>query len=373
MRMALENASTKRRAPNTPAGTPAKVHDGDMMEEDLPFLTPIYEELPSTGPSLTVKVLYAAFGQFAAHHDRLLTSHGKQSIKLSEAEKEIVRLLSRVAELEAAADKTGDMAMDSVSKGDIVELQGKIAKIMEAVQSNTVAVKKEAAETVLMRAELIKIKANSMQASQQSGEVHQEGAGSYAATLKGPSARPTMQQFLKAQSESARLAEEVRRASGRIRGLSAVTVVEAEKAVTGLLAELGIAASDLWNIILLSPGAHHNSVIKFTTLHKETRVSIFKQKRTLKGMGYVLTDDLTPEMRAEKVAMTPVSIRLWNEGWIVRWRDSTLQFLGRLTAGGLHGWHNWSEGVPAAGNTRPRPSEDKPAGDSVNGEGGKSE
>ena len=38
---------------------------------------------------------------------------------------------------------------------------------------------------------------------------YQEGAGSYAATLKGPSARPTMQQFLKAQSESARLAEEV--------------------------------------------------------------------------------------------------------------------------------------------------------------------
>ena len=34
---------------------------------------------------------------------------------------------------------------------------------------------------------------------------------------------------------------------------------EAEKAVTGLLAELGIAASDLWNIILLSPGADHNS------------------------------------------------------------------------------------------------------------------
>ena len=95
MRMALENASTKRRAPNTPAGTPAKVHDGDRMEEDLPFLTPIYEELPSTGPNLTVKVLYAAFGQFAAHHDRLLTSHGKQSAKLSEAEKEIVRLLSK--------------------------------------------------------------------------------------------------------------------------------------------------------------------------------------------------------------------------------------------------------------------------------------
>ena len=56
MRMARVNASTKRRAPNTPAGTPAKVHDGDRME-DLPFLTPIYEELPSTGPSLTVKVL----------------------------------------------------------------------------------------------------------------------------------------------------------------------------------------------------------------------------------------------------------------------------------------------------------------------------
>ena len=92
--------------------------------------------------------------------------------------------------------------------------------------------------------------------------MHQEGAGSYAATLKGPSARPTMQQFLKAQSESARLAEEVRRASGRIRGLSAVT---------GLLAELGIAASDLWNIILLSPGADHNSVIKFTTQHYTRR------------------------------------------------------------------------------------------------------
>ena len=42
-----------------------------------------------------MKVLYAAFGQFAAHHDRLLTSHGKQSAKLSEAEKEIVRLLSK--------------------------------------------------------------------------------------------------------------------------------------------------------------------------------------------------------------------------------------------------------------------------------------
>ena len=77
--------------------------------------------------------------------------------------------------------------------------------------------------------------------------MHQEGAGSYTDTLKGPgsSVRPTMQQFLKVQSESARLAEEVRRASGRIRGLSAVTAVEAEKAVTGLLAELGIAASDL--------------------------------------------------------------------------------------------------------------------------------
>ena len=47
--------------------------------------------------------------------------------------------------------------------------------------------------------------------------------------------------------------------------------------------------------------------------------------------------------------------------------DSTLQLFGMLTAGGLHGWHNWSEGVPAAGNTRPRPSEDKPAGDSVTG------
>ena len=109
-----------------------------------------------------------------------------------------------------------------------MELQAKIAKIMEAVQSlHTAAVKKEAAETVLMRAELIKIKANSLQASQQSGEVHQVGASSYAATLNGPSARPTMQQFLKAHSESARLAEEVRRASGRIRGLSAVTAVEA--------------------------------------------------------------------------------------------------------------------------------------------------
>ena len=30
------------RMAHTPAGTPAKVHDGDRMEEDLPFLTPIY-------------------------------------------------------------------------------------------------------------------------------------------------------------------------------------------------------------------------------------------------------------------------------------------------------------------------------------------
>ena len=71
-----------------------------------------------------------------------------------------------MVELEAAADKTGNMAMDSVSKGDIVELQAKIAKILETVQSNTAAVKKEVAETVLMCAELIKIKANNIEASQ---------------------------------------------------------------------------------------------------------------------------------------------------------------------------------------------------------------
>ena len=29
-----------------------KPSDGDRMEEDLPFLTPIYEELPSTGAAL---------------------------------------------------------------------------------------------------------------------------------------------------------------------------------------------------------------------------------------------------------------------------------------------------------------------------------
>ena len=36
-------------------------------------------------------------------------------------------------------------------------------------------------------------------------------------------------------------------------------------------------------------------MINFTTLHKETRASIFKMKRTLKGMGYVMNDDLTTE------------------------------------------------------------------------------
>ena len=146
-------------------------------------------------------------------------------------------------------------------------------------------------------------------------------------------------------------------------------MVEAEKAVLGLMAGLGITTSHLWNINLLRVGTDNNNVIKLTTFHKETKASIFKMKRTLKGMGYILNNDLTGT-RAEKVAMTPVSTRLWNEGWIVRWRDSTLKFLGRLTVGGLYGWHNWSEGVPAAGNTRPRPSEDKPAGDSVTGEGG---
>ena len=80
--------------------------------------------------------------------------------------------------------------------------------------------------------------------------------------------------------------------------------------------------------------------------------------------------NLTTEMRAEKEAMTPVSTRLWNYGWIVRWRDSTLL---ELEGGGLHSWHNRYEGVPAAGNTRPRPSEDKPAGDSVTREVEKSE
>ena len=70
-----------------------------------------------------------------------------------------------------------------------------------------------------MRAEFLKVKASViMQASQQPGavEVHHEGAGSYVDTLKGPgpSPRPTI---LKVQSENARLAEEIRLASGRIR------------------------------------------------------------------------------------------------------------------------------------------------------------
>ena len=39
-----------------------------------------------------------------------------------------------MTELEAAADKTSDTAMD-VSKGDMVELQAKVSKIMKDVQS----------------------------------------------------------------------------------------------------------------------------------------------------------------------------------------------------------------------------------------------
>ena len=54
-------------------------------------------------------------------------------------------------------------------------------------------------------------------------------------------------------------------------------------------------------------------------------------------------------------------------------RAELIKIKANSKANSMHGWHNWSEGVPAAGNTRPRPSEDKPAGDLVTGEGGKSE
>ena len=80
-----------------------------------------------------------------------------------------------------------------------------------------------------------------------------------------------------------------------------------------------------------------------------------------KGMGYVLTDDLTPEMRAEKVAMTPVSIRLWNEGvdcpleglhppvpWQVDcWRTARLAQLVRGSTGyGQHQAPPWRTSPP---------------------------
>ena len=107
-----------------------------------------------------MEVMHAGLGQFAAHHDRLLIAHGKMSDKLIDAEEERDRLRSGVTELEAADDKTGDMAMDSVSKGDMVELQAKVAKILEEVQSYTTAVKNTSAEAVLMRAEILKVKAN---------------------------------------------------------------------------------------------------------------------------------------------------------------------------------------------------------------------
>ena len=68
-----------------------------------------------------------------------------------------------------------------------------------------------------------------------------------------------------------------------------MTVIEAEKAVLGLMAGLGITTSQLW-IISLRVGADNNNVIKFTTFHKETRASIFKMKRTLKEMGYILNE-----------------------------------------------------------------------------------
>ena len=74
-------------------------------------------------------------------------------------------------------------------------------------------------------------------------------------------------------------------------------MVEAEKAVLGLMAGLGITTPHLWNISLLRVGADNNSVMKFTTFHKETRASIFTMKRTLKGMGYVLNDDLTTDVK----------------------------------------------------------------------------
>ena len=182
---------------------PAKVRDDDSLEEDLPLLplTPFFEELP-TGPGLTLEMMHAGLGQFAAHHDRLLIAHGKLGDKLIDAEEERDMLRSRVTELEA--DKTGDMAMESVSKGDMVELQAKVAEILKDVPSYITidAIKNTSAEAVLMRAEFLKVKASVIMQQPGTGEVHQEGAGNFADTLKGPgpSACPTMEQFLKVRT-----------------------------------------------------------------------------------------------------------------------------------------------------------------------------
>ena len=53
-----------------------------------------------------------------------------------------------------------------------------------------------------MRAEFLKVKASVIMQQPGTGEVHQEGAGNFADTLKGPgpSACPTMEQFLKVRT-----------------------------------------------------------------------------------------------------------------------------------------------------------------------------
>ena len=70
-----------------------------------------------------------------------------------------------------------------------------------------------------------------------------------------------------------------------------------------------------------------------------------------------MDDDLTPEERAEKLALTLKCNELWALGYTVRWKGIIIQFLGKLVLGGMYGWHDWHVGVLAsADNSRPAPA-----------------
>ena len=64
--------------------------------------------------------------------------------------------------------------------------------------------------------------------------------------------------------------------------------------------------------------------------------------------------------------------RLFGEGWTVRWDDDTIEFHGRMSAGGPIGWHKWSTEVPKLDNIKPRKHPGMMgAGEGGSGKGGK--
>ena len=261
----------------------------------------------------------------------------------------ISNLVATLKEHEVEINKTGNLALASTPMGAFVECQNKVGQLASTVQNNSAAL-------ITLRTEISRVKSSaSATLKQQPTEGSQEGTASYAGTVRGPPKPPSKEYLRECWLQEDKDAKLLRSSSLVLRGLPATTLVEAQEALFSFMTKHGLDISHVHGLVLIKGGA--KSFMKFAVLYKSTKAAFFKLKKVLREQGCLVDDDLTPEERAEKLALIPKCNELWALGYTVRWKGIIIQFLGKLVPGGTYGWHDWHVGVLAsADNIRPRPS-----------------